>query len=224
MAITETVVAKIMAKCARHCCICRRHRPLNLQVHHIDEQAEGGSDKEDNLIATCSNCHADVHTRTMLTRRFTKRELKLHRDAVYQLVADGKLPSSEADRGVDFVDELARGIIVALRAFPSSAVDVPELTAEATELLLAAATQDTEFEISEGSDVPGYVSVGHKRFGNPQSNRSRAQYRNALNQLLKLGLAEHEYSHFVLSDAGYRLADTLLAASASPPQTDTTTS
>jgi hypothetical protein len=42
------------------------------------------------------SCHSDVHTETKLTRRFSAKELKLHRDNVYQLVVDGRfLPGTK---------------------------------------------------------------------------------------------------------------------------------
>src|SRR5437868_14047629 len=96
MAIPPNLVAEVLAKCGRHCCICRRFRPTQLQVHHITEKSEGGGDELDNLIAICVSCHSDVHTNTKLSRRFTARELKLHREEVFRLVSEGKLPSGAA--------------------------------------------------------------------------------------------------------------------------------
>lgn len=76
MSIPESAVAEVLVRCARHCCICRRFKPLHLHVHHPRERGEGGTDDFDNLIATCMMCHSDIHTQTKLTRRFTERELK----------------------------------------------------------------------------------------------------------------------------------------------------
>ena len=50
MAVPQSVVDELMAKCARHCCICRRFRPLHLIVHHIVERNDGGTDEPGNLI------------------------------------------------------------------------------------------------------------------------------------------------------------------------------
>ena len=44
------VIDRMMVRCGRRCCICRRFRPTKLQVHHIVERSQGGSDDEDNLI------------------------------------------------------------------------------------------------------------------------------------------------------------------------------
>jgi hypothetical protein len=186
-----------------------------LQVHHIEEQAEGGGDEENNLIATCSNCHADVHTRTVLTRRFTKKELQLHRDKVYELVAEGKLPS-ESLATVDAVDEIVKRVLSApgLQAADIQQTTSINLSAESVEMLLAAARADCEIELHEGMSLPGYVGVGNLWFGDAESNRSRAKYRAALSQLLASSLIEAEYRHYVVSDLGYRFADTLLATTA----------
>src|SRR5687768_14867122 len=96
MAIPQETVDRMMVKCGRRCCICRRFRPTLLQVHHIDERSHGGSDDEDNLIVTCLTCHTDVHSVVPFTRRFTVAELKGHREALFQLVAAGTLPPDES--------------------------------------------------------------------------------------------------------------------------------
>ncbi len=60
--IPEKTVSVVLVKCARHCCICRRFSPLQIQVHHIIEQCDGGTHDEDNLIPICISCHSMVHT------------------------------------------------------------------------------------------------------------------------------------------------------------------
>jgi 5-methylcytosine-specific restriction endonuclease McrA len=80
--LPDDLVATMMVKCARRCCICRRFRPTKLQVHHIIERNQDGDNDEENLIVICLSCHSDVHTTVPFTRRFTVEELKGHRDAV----------------------------------------------------------------------------------------------------------------------------------------------
>jgi hypothetical protein len=48
--IPQDLIDKMMVKCARRCCICRRFRPTKLQVHHIVLKGDGGTNEEDNLI------------------------------------------------------------------------------------------------------------------------------------------------------------------------------
>src|SRR5688572_30318128 len=95
--IPQKVVDEMMVKCGRRCCICRRFRPTKLQVHHIVERVQGGSNDLDNLIVTCMSCHSDVHTKVPFARRFTHAELKSHRDTLYVMVASGTLPASDSD-------------------------------------------------------------------------------------------------------------------------------
>ena len=51
MAVSPEAAAPILAKCARHCCVCRRFRPLHLQVHHIVERNEGGTEDGEERLA-----------------------------------------------------------------------------------------------------------------------------------------------------------------------------
>jgi len=73
------------------------NQTARLQVHHIIERAKGGTNEEDNLIVTCQTCHSDVHSHVPFMRRFTRDELKGHRDALIQLVSGGALPAEDAD-------------------------------------------------------------------------------------------------------------------------------
>jgi len=112
MAIPTKIADEILVRSARHCCICRKFRPLHLQIHHIIEQSEGGTDDIDNLIPICTYCHSDVHTKTQLTRRFTSDELSMHRESVFELVNKGRLPSPDSiitNSELDYiVDELTQ--------------------------------------------------------------------------------------------------------------------
>src|SRR5258708_39409703 len=95
--IPTDLVDKMMVKCGRRCCICRRFRPTKLQVHHIIERSQGGTHDEDNLIVVCFSCHSDVHTKVPFARRFSPDELRGHRDALVKMVTDGKLPTLDTD-------------------------------------------------------------------------------------------------------------------------------
>jgi hypothetical protein len=93
--IPADLADQVLAKCARHCCICRRFLPLRLQIHHIKERASGGSNDFDNLVAVCLSCHSDVHSKVPFARRFTSAEIRQHRDLTYALVSEGKLIACE---------------------------------------------------------------------------------------------------------------------------------
>ncbi|GIW75707.1 MAG: hypothetical protein KatS3mg104_0770 [Phycisphaerae bacterium] len=211
MAIPDVVVTKILVACARHCCICRRFKPLHLHVHHIVEKSEGGTDDEQNLIATCMTCHSDVHTQTKLTRRFTPAELRMHRDAVYALVREGKLPSAEVHGAIEnAAGSVARQIIVT----PTAA----GLMAESVEMLLAAACipddQGNGPTLAVHWKDPFFVRVGARNFGSEDA-RVAAKYSKAFQLLLDGGFIENEAGVLHrLTHEGWILADELLAAGA----------
>lgn len=215
MAVSPSRTATVLAKCARHCCICRRFRPLHLQVHHIVEQHEGGTDNLDNLIAICVSCHTDVHTDTQLTRRFTNRELKLHRDSVYQLVADGKLPVS--DEGPDRLAAVSASIVHTLLARGAPALGLrPQLPPESIEVLLAAVRGNTPINVIR-YDGGTAVHVGGQTFGESFDLRSSARYANAVSKLRSHRLVEGDTKLLYVTHAGYLLADDVLAAGTARP-------
>src|SRR5687768_4317774 len=94
MTIPDDVVAEIMAKSARHCCLCQQFFPLHIQLHHIVERNDGGTDDPDNLIPICIICHSAVHAATKMTKGFTANELKMRRQRLFDLVKDGKIPGT----------------------------------------------------------------------------------------------------------------------------------
>ncbi len=209
--ITHNVADDILVRCARHCCICRRFRPLLLQVHHIHERAQGGSDEPDNLIATCISCHAEIHTETRLTRRFTEDELKKHRDEVYRLVADGKLP--QLDDHDDRIDQLTRALVDLFTVrVPVAAAPPISLIPEAMEILLAASSEYGHIEASE-YDGGFAVIAGAKQFDFQGNPRKTAALRRAVQQLATEGFIEGDGKAYFVSYDGYQFADNLLSAS-----------
>lgn len=215
MAVSSNRAAEVLAKCARHCCICRRFRPLHLQVHHIVEQHEGGTDDLDNLIAICVSCHSDVHTETKLTRRFTNKELKLHRDNVYQLVSDGKLPASS--EVPDQLAELSASIVDAVRMRETHTLGPrPLLTPESVEVLLAAVRGNTPINIVTYDGCTALLAGG-QTFGEAFDQRSSARYRYAVKQLISHHLVEGDAELLSVSYTGFLLADDVISAGASEP-------
>jgi len=53
------------------CELCGKKLTVKPDIHHITPKAEGGSDKDSNLIVLCPNCHRLVHT-----EKISKSELK----------------------------------------------------------------------------------------------------------------------------------------------------
>jgi hypothetical protein len=210
--IPQDLVNTMMVKCGRRCCICRRFRPLKLQVHHIIERGHGGTNDEDNLIVSCMSCHSDIHSKVPFSRRFTPEELKGHRDALVKMVAEGKLPADDTDDA----DQTMAAIVNALRTTEETKIT---LSPEAVELLLAAVTCEGS---RQGVIVASYTNSGltlnagnRAGFFNRGDMRSEARYEHAVGQLVSCGLARQDSGVvYKVTYPGYLAADELMATGA----------
>lgn len=67
----------------RRCCVCHKFAGLNVNVHHIIQEADGGLNTLDNSIVLCSECHCyagHYNSRHPLGTKFSPNELRRHRD------------------------------------------------------------------------------------------------------------------------------------------------
>jgi hypothetical protein len=213
MTVPFESAAEVLALCARHCCICRRFRPTQLQVHHILERNEGGDDSIGNLIAICVSCHSDVHSNTKLTRRFTRSELLLHRSAVYQLVVEAKLPAAEP-AALD-LSALSAAVIKSLQE--RSAEDADEafpLSIRSLDILLTAVAHQKPIRIARdehGVSIhagPGHYLVSGRR-------GARVGVPDPLIRLISLKLIDGVDDLYHPTDAGAAFADDVLSANPS---------
>ena len=76
---------KVYNRANRRCEICGR--TTGLQIHHIVRRSQLGSDKLDNLILLCWNCHHG--TRGVHGREGAKLDLRLKLDLQRNYVAEG---------------------------------------------------------------------------------------------------------------------------------------
>jgi hypothetical protein len=203
--IPADLVDKMMVKCARRCCICRRFRPTKLQVHHIKERSQGGTNDEDNLIVVCFSCHSDVHTKVPFARRFSQEELKGHRDALVKMVAEGKLPTTDTDDTDVLMTAIAQ----------TAPKGDPGLSPEATEILLRAVNtmgpeQGSVLVILHTEGLSIKMGDASRTFKH-DDRRTQAKYRRAIQELVGLGLLE-QVSDSVLdvTDEGYLVADEIM--------------
>lgn len=221
MTVSSEHAAEILAKCARHCSICRRFRPLHLQVHHIVERTEGGTDDLDNLIAICVSCHSDVHSNTKLTRRFSVKELQLHRDNVTRLVADGKLPSRSESLAIE---EVSAAVIRRLKN-DNSVTDSSDIgiSVNALDVLLGAVSQQVPIYIQRPKqvpiciqgpkvDIPFQVIVGDKSHLPKADLPATALYPDFIIELVSNKLVAGNADELFVTEAGYAFADDILSA------------
>jgi hypothetical protein len=182
-----------------------------LQVHHIKQRSEGGSDDEDNLIALCITCHSDVHTHRPFSRRFTDDELKQHRDSVYSLVAEGKLvPPEDA-------------VMISPRSIAGSNLGVTPspvsrgLSREAIEIIVGAADTNGDGRILVVAGFGGVTFQAGKFCRQVVRGRDEAAYKAAINSLVSEGYLTKEPARscdmWRLTLDGYRFADEVSAAS-----------
>ncbi len=208
MSISEDLAAEILVRSARHCCICRRFRPLHLQVHHIIEKRNEGSDEVDNLIPICVSCHSDVHSGTTLTRRFSVEELKRHRDAVFALVAEGRLPASEVSReAVESITARLVKEVLSNAAYSKNAVAVP--STRAVDLLLASVCEDAPIRFALSEDGFGFtIVVGQRLYLREREGEEETP--RELESLVSLGLFRQVRDGFRPTSRGIAMVDDLV--------------
>ena len=71
----------------RHCCLCKKACGVNIEVHHLVQESEGGGDDIDNAIPLCFDCHSEVMRYNEQHPRGTKykvEELRVRREQVYE--------------------------------------------------------------------------------------------------------------------------------------------
>ena len=83
----EKVKEEALIKCRRHCCYCKKHKGINIEVHHITPKSKGGKDTFDNAIPLCFDCHAMIgsyNPKHPKGNKISESELKSIRDEFYK--------------------------------------------------------------------------------------------------------------------------------------------
>lgn len=81
-------------RCNRFCCLCLKQCGLNIEAAHIEDEASGGSNAEENGIPLCFDCHQEIGSYNDKHPRGNKirpDELRARRDRVYRLVTDARI-------------------------------------------------------------------------------------------------------------------------------------
>ncbi len=85
--------------CDRHCCLCKKACGVNIEVHHLVPESEGGSNQIENAIPLCFDCHSEVMRYNNEHPRGTKykiEELRDRRDQVYEEFTRHLVPPVDA--------------------------------------------------------------------------------------------------------------------------------
>ena len=86
MGFSLEISEEALVRCRRHCCICDKFVGPKIELHHIIQEADGGSDTLENCIPLCFDCHAEVKSynpRHPKGKKYTETELKKLRDNIY---------------------------------------------------------------------------------------------------------------------------------------------
>lgn len=85
------VKEEALVACGRRCCICHAFCGVNIELHHIDAESNGGPSTLDNCIPLCFNCHADVghyNSRHPKGTKYSPGELRRHRDTWFTAMTE----------------------------------------------------------------------------------------------------------------------------------------
>jgi HNH endonuclease len=97
MPFSQSVANKALVACGRCCCICHKFCATRIELHHIMPEAQGGPNTFENCIPLCFDCHEEVGSYNPSHpkgRKFTEKELKIHRDHWYAKVCAGSTTAS----------------------------------------------------------------------------------------------------------------------------------
>lgn len=99
MTFDQPTRTKALLWCDRHCCLCKKACGVNIEVHHLISEAEGGTNEIDNAIPLCFECHSEVMRYNDQHPRGTKYkvdELRTRREQVYEEFTRHLVPAIDA--------------------------------------------------------------------------------------------------------------------------------
>lgn len=94
MGFSPTIKQQVMNATARHCCVCHRYKGVKLEVHHLIQEADKGSNTFENAIPLCFDCHSDAghyNDRHPKGTKFSLTELRNARDNWYKFVTENPI-------------------------------------------------------------------------------------------------------------------------------------
>jgi len=181
MPFSREIADEALVRCARRCCICRKFCGTRMQLHHIDQESDGGADTLDNCIPLCLDCHAEVgsyNPQHPIGRKFSPDELKRHRDLWFDFV----------ERHPERLNNSPEAFFIPLPIENSQA----QLSEAAQKLLMEASGSVDGFVGKHESDAYGAVVNTHTKnqefLGKPNDNRARALWLDAFNELVQTSL------------------------------------
>jgi len=94
MPFPKNIRELVLVNSQRRCCVCRDFGGRNVNVHHIIQEADGGTNTLDNAICLCLKCHAEAghfNSRHSLGTKYSPEELRKHRDNLWRDIENGQV-------------------------------------------------------------------------------------------------------------------------------------
>jgi HNH endonuclease len=120
MGFPEAVKEEALVRSRRHCCLCHKFAGVYTNVHHIDQEADGGANDLDNAVVLCLECHGQVghyNLRHPIGDKYRPSEVKQHRDLWWEWCKDNPFapiatdPTSDSRRPLKIVRSFAASIV-----------------------------------------------------------------------------------------------------------------
>lgn len=83
MPFSPAVQQEALVRSRRCCCICNEFVGLYTNVHHIQQEADGGANTIENAVVLCLQCHGEVghyNDRHPFGNKYSPDEVRRHRD------------------------------------------------------------------------------------------------------------------------------------------------
>jgi hypothetical protein len=98
MSFPSNIKTQSLIASARHCCVCHRFNGVNVEVHHITPESEGGGNNFDNAVALCFDCHSAAghyNPGHQKGTKYSRDEIRKGRDAWYEIVRKNHIEEKE---------------------------------------------------------------------------------------------------------------------------------
>lgn len=92
MPFLKNVREEALIRSQRHCCVCHEFAGRAINVHHIKQEADGGSNDIENAIVLCLRCHSEAghfNPRHPIGTSYSPKELIRHRKNWWEACANG---------------------------------------------------------------------------------------------------------------------------------------
>jgi len=92
MPFPKSVREEALVKAQRHCCVCHEFAGRSVNVHHIQQESDGGANTLENAIVLCLRCHAEAghfNPKHPLGTKYAPSELIQHRDLWFEACSNG---------------------------------------------------------------------------------------------------------------------------------------